>query len=218
MIDSSYVDILIKDFGFYPIITIIIIIATIVTFPKFIESSTYFKSRKIKYITEALNSEWVDSDSKKILGENISRIYLSSALNIRADRKKIKEIVKIYERLEGSADTIEIYKAFEILPDYFYDFPLDIIKIKNKNIYIVCNIFKVLITICITIAIYLFVFSISEIITSYNEGGVVNAFLKIDFKFVIAIFLSLTANYYYICMKEYYYAHKVLGKYMRILS
>lgn len=218
MIDSSYVDILIKDFGFYPIMTIIIIIATIVTFPKFIESSTYFKSRKIKYINEALNSEWVDSDSKKILGENISRIYLSSALNIRADRKKIKEIVKIYERLEGSADTIEIYKAFEILPEYFYDLPLDIIEIKNKKIYIGFNIFKVLITICITIAICLFVFSISEIVTNYNEGGIVNAFLKIDFKFAIAIFLSLTANYYYICMNKFYYAHEVLGKYMRTLS
>ena len=191
MIDISFVKILIEEFGFYSIIIPLLITAAVFTLPKFVDSTTYFKARKIKYINEALSSDWVDSDSKKILSESISSIYLSSALRIKADRKKVKEIIKIYNILHENFSAIEIYYALRHLPMFFYNLPLDALKERRDKIEFLSKSSKSVVfisTISLSISSMYFIYSLSVAI--YNDEFFTRSYLLNDFSFIIGVIIS----------------------------
>lgn len=133
--DEGIFSFFLDNFG---IKTVVFVMATyalyllITNLPKIMESITYFQSRKIKHITEALNSEWVNDDYKKILKKDISRLYLSGTLKIKANEKQVKEIIKIIDVMKGSCSTKEVYSAIKNLPNEFYNFSLNVLK-KEKT-------------------------------------------------------------------------------------
>lgn len=133
--DEGIFSFFLDNFG---IKTVVFVMATyalyllITNLPKIMESITYFQSRKIKHITEALNSEWVDDDYKKILKKDISRLYLSGTLRIKANEKEVKEIIKLSDMTEGAFNIIELYHAVKNIQFNIYDLPLN--ELKNEKI------------------------------------------------------------------------------------
>ena len=125
-----------ENFGITTVIVMTITYAMfliITNLPKIIDSITYFQSRKIKHITEALNSEWVDDDYKKILKKDISRLYLSGTLKIKASEKQVKEIIKIFDVMKGSCSANEVYSAIKNLPNEFYGLSLYALEEEKKK-------------------------------------------------------------------------------------
>lgn len=126
--DEGIFSFFLDNFG---IKTVVFVMATYALYllttnlPKIMESITYFQSRKIKHINEALNSEWVDDDYKKILKKDISRLYLSGTLRIKANEKEVKEIIKLSDMTEGAFNIIELHHAVKGLQLYFYNLPIN---------------------------------------------------------------------------------------------
>lgn len=123
MFNTEFLDFLQKSWGLYGVV-FFAFMAFVFYLPKFIDSVTYFKSRKIQHINEALGSNHVDDHSKRLLSENITRIYLSRSLGISASNQKVQEILKIYDALEGEFDTLAIYRSLGDLPPNIYDFSI----------------------------------------------------------------------------------------------
>ena len=120
-----------KNFGVSAVIVMTIAIAIfyfVINLPKIMDSITYFQSRKIKHINEALGSDWVDDDYKKVLKKNLSILYLFGTLNIRANKKEMKEIIKLSDITEDYFSTVEIYQAIKTLPSDFYNLSLNGLK------------------------------------------------------------------------------------------
>lgn len=115
------------------IITVTYALSLLVTnLPKIIDSITYFQSRRIKHINEALNSEWVDDNYKKVLKKEISRLYLSGTLKIKASEREVKEIIKLSNITEERFNILELHHAVKNIKSYFYNYSLD--ELKNENI------------------------------------------------------------------------------------
>lgn len=216
--DTFFVKTLIDEFGLYSIIIPLLITLAIFNFPKFVDSTTYFKARKIKYMNEALESNWIDSDSKKILSESISMMYFSSALNIKVDKRKVKEILKIYDALDQSFNTIEIYHALRYLPIFFYDLPLNELKkgrdkvkrnLKSENLMIILN------TITFSICSMYFIYSIS--INYQKDLSFIVSYLLDDFVFIICFIVSgYGIAYYYPRLEKIRNAVYILNYYIAI--
>ena len=134
--DEGIFSFFLDNFG---IKTVIFIMATYALFllitnlPKIIDSMNYFQSRKIKHITEALTSEWVDDNYKKILKKDISRLYLSGTLKIKANEKQVKEIIKISDIMQGSCNAKEIYSVIINLPYEFYNLGINTLEKEKKR-------------------------------------------------------------------------------------
>lgn len=117
-----------KSFGTNAVIVMIICIVffwLVTNLPKIMDSIHYFQSRKISHINEALSSEWIDDDYKKILKKDISRLYLSGSLKIKVSDREVEEIVKISDITQGCFSTIEIYHAISRIRWGFYELPLE---------------------------------------------------------------------------------------------
>ncbi len=126
-----------KSFGINAVIVMMIaifIFYIVTNLPKIMDSITYFQSRKIKHINEALSSEWVDDNSKKILKRDISSLYLSGILKIKVSEKEVEEIVKVSNITDGNFSTIELYHSISRLPWGFYQLPLEDLKNKKNDI------------------------------------------------------------------------------------
>lgn len=123
MFNPEFLDFLQKSWGLYGVV-FFAFMAFVFYLPKFIDSIAYFKSRKIQHINEALDSNHVDEYSKRLLSENVTRIYLSRSLGINASNQKIQEILKIYDTLQGGFDTLTIYRSLGDLPSNIYDFSI----------------------------------------------------------------------------------------------
>lgn len=124
-----------KNFGVNAVIVMMMAVAIfylVTNLPKIMDSINYFQSRKIKHITEALSSEWVDDNYKKILKKDISRLYLSGTLKIKVSDREVEEIVNISNMTQGYFSTIEIYHAIRRLKWDFHQLPLE--DLKNEKI------------------------------------------------------------------------------------
>lgn len=220
MIDTSFVNILIEEFGFYSIIIPLLVIVAVFTLPRFVDSTTYFKSRKIKYINEALSSDWVDSDSKKILSESISSIYLYSTLNIKADRKKVKQILKIYSILNEEFSTVDIYYSLKYLPFFFYDYPLEVLKERKSDIKKISKSNKIGLALggtALSTSSMVFIYELSLAIS--NGVFFTNSYLINDFSLIIGVIVSgLLLLYSYYDMKKVKNAIDILDYYMAGLA
>ncbi len=212
MIDTSFVNILIEDLGFYTIMIPLLVISAIFTLPKFIDSTTYFKSRKIKYINEALESNWVDEFSKKILSENINRFYLARGLGIKANTGKIREIAKIYDFLKGNFDTMQIYRSIDKLPKGFYDFPIIEIKEVRKNIKKKQKINIFLMNSCLSVlSICFLLFIYSSGAAFYNNSFLTYEYFKNGAMYGISSILALGFFINFISIdSEYTIANKIV--------
>lgn len=171
---------LLENFGINVVIIVIVIFTIfllVTNLPKVMESITYFQSRKIKHIIEALESDYVNEHSKKILSENINRFYLARGLGINANSGKIQEIVRIYDFLKGDFDTIQIYRSIDKLPKGLYGFPIIKIKEVRKNIKRKQKINIFLMNLCLS------VLSICFLLFIYSSGAAFysNSFLTYEY-------------------------------------
>ena len=120
MFNTEFLHFLQKSWGLYGVI-LFAFVAFIIYLPKFIDSITYFKSRKIQHINEALESDYVDEHSKRLLSENITRIYLARSLGVKVSNNEVRETLKIYDLLQGKFDTLMIYRSTVALPLKVYN-------------------------------------------------------------------------------------------------
>ena len=124
MLNTELLIFLKENWGLYSVAGFALIVF-ILHLPKFIDSVTYFKSRKIQHINEALESSHVDDESKRLLSENITRIYLSRSLGIKANVNEVRETLKIYDLLQGKFNTLIIYRSIGDLPLKVYNLSLE---------------------------------------------------------------------------------------------
>ena len=115
MFNTEFLIFLQQNWGLYSVVGFAFIGFTLYL-PKFIDSVTYFKSRKIQHINEALESNYVDDESKRLLSENITRIYLARSLGIKVSGNEVRETLKIYDLLQGEFNTSMIYRSMRALP------------------------------------------------------------------------------------------------------
>ena len=120
MFNTEFLIFLQQNWGLYSVAGFAFIGFTLYL-PKFIDSVTYFKSRKIQHINEALESNYVDNESKRLLSENITRIYLARSLGIKASGNEVRETLKIYDLLQGEFNTSMIYRSMNALPFKIYN-------------------------------------------------------------------------------------------------
>ncbi|AGP49478.1 hypothetical protein PSYCG_09955 [Psychrobacter sp. G] len=213
MIDISLINTLIEDLGFYTIMTPLLVITAIFTLPKFVDSTTYFKSRKIKYMNEALESNWVDSDSKRIFSESISRMYLYSSLGIKANKKEVEEILRIYDMLNKKFNAVEIYYALKIISENFFTLSLEKAKEEYENTVIQSITNKMLvfltafsIVLCYTYFIYHLIYAIS------NDIFFTKDYLLNDFSSIMGVVISTIGFFIsYFSVKKLKNARKIMA-------
>lgn len=213
MIDLSFINILIEDLGFYTIIIPLLIMAGIFTLPKFIDSTTYFKSRKIKYMNEALESNWVDNDSKRIISESISRMYLHSSLGIKANKKEVEEILRVYDMLNKEFNAVEIYYALKIISESFFILPIEKAKEEYKNTVMQSMTNKIIVflttfsmVICYTYFIYYLIYAIS------NDIFFTKNYLLNDFSSIMGVVISTIGFFIsYFSVKKLKNARKIMA-------
>lgn len=126
-----------KSFGINAVVVMMIAIAIfylVTNLPKIMDSITYFQSRKIKHITEALSSEWVSDDHKEILKKDISALYILVTSKIKVGEKETKEIVKLSTMTGGRFSTIELHHAVNKIGYDFHGLSLEDLKSIKANL------------------------------------------------------------------------------------
>lgn len=134
--DESILSFFLDNFGIQALVVAMMTYALfllITNLPKILDSITYFQSRKIKHITEALNSEWVEDNYKKILKKDISKLYLSGTLKIKASEKQVREIIEVLDILKGSCSAKDVYTVIKNMPNEFYKLSLYDLKQEKKK-------------------------------------------------------------------------------------
>lgn len=182
-----------KNWGIYSVAGFAII-GFILYLPRFIDSVTYFKSRKIQHINEALESNYVDDESKRLLSENITRIYLSRSLGIKANIKKVRETLKIYDLLQGRFDTLMIYRSIGALPLSVYNLSLEELHYEKLEIEHVLRVNRYLMNFYVLIIFITFPsFLYYSIPTFLNKELFSYEYLNTGFLFGFGFLMALTA-------------------------
>lgn len=117
MFNSDLLEFIQKNWGIYGLV-LLILIGFILYIPKFIDSLGYFKLLKIRYLNEALDSNYIDEVSKKLLSENLASIYFAKCTGIRANEEERQYILDLYKILKGKLNINEIYYAVQYIPNY----------------------------------------------------------------------------------------------------
>lgn len=209
-----------KSFGINAVIVMMIamsIFYIVTNLPKIMDSITYFQSRKIKHITEALSSEWVDDNYKKILKKDISRLYLSGTLKIKANEKEVKEIIRLSDMTGDSFSTIEIYHAIKKLPSGFYNLPLDDLK---SEMHILSNHKEIIIKLIFALIFLLFIiffFLMNEFLKELKSIYIFDRQLILLFIFPIFMFIILIRDIF-TTIKEIDSSNKVLKYFINKLE
>lgn len=181
-----------KSFGINAVIVMMIALAIfyfVTNLPKIMDSITYFQSRKIKHITEALSSEWVDDNYKKLLKKEISILYLSGTLKVKASEKQVKEIVELSNITEGHFSIVQIYHAVKILIPDFYNLNSVNLKIEKSRIEIINYKIRSLNMILIIFMVSTFLFFEDEIIREIHYTYTGDSYVSLIFMF--PVFMSI---------------------------
>lgn len=93
-----------------------------------------FQSRKIKYMNEALNSEWVSDNHKKILKKDISALYIFGNLKIKVSERETSEIVKLSAKTDGRFSTMELHHAINSIGYNIYNLLLVDLESRKTNL------------------------------------------------------------------------------------
>lgn len=193
MFNTEFLDFLQKSWGLYGVI-IFAFIAFIIYLPKFIDSVTYFKSRKIQHINEALESEYVDDDSKRLLSENITRIYLARSLGVRTSGRKVQETLKIYDILQGEFDTLAIYRSMEHLPLEVYNLSMTELNHEKLDIEHTLRVNRYLMNFYVVALLITFpLFLYYSVPAFYNKNLFTYEYLNTGFIYGFCFFMALTS-------------------------
>lgn len=191
MFNTEFLDFLQKSWGLYGVV-FFAFVAFVFYLPKFIDSVTYFKSRKIQHINEALDSNHVDSYSKRLLSENITRVYLSRSLGINASSEKVQEILKIYDALQEKFPTLVIYRSLGDLPPNIYNLSIAELKDAKLSIDQTLRINRTFINFyLIATFISFLLFFYYSAFAFYNEGLFTYEYLNRGFLFGVAFVMAL---------------------------
>ncbi|MDV3197432.1 MAG: hypothetical protein Q8884_02425, partial [Sweet potato little leaf phytoplasma] len=189
--DEGLLSFFLENFGINIVIVVITVVAIfffIYNLPKFIDSITYFQSRKIKHITEALSSEWVDDNYKKLLKKDISKLYLSGTLKIKASERQVKEIINLSNITEDNFSTLQIYHAVKILLPNFYNLNLVNLKIERSRVKIINYKIRIIHMILIIFILSIYLFFEDEIVRELYYTYTGDNYISLVFIFPVFMF------------------------------
>lgn len=212
MFNTEFFKFLQENWGLYGLL-VFAALSFVIYLPKLADSFTYFNSRKIQYINEALNSEYIDEYSKKILSENLTKLYLARSLGIKANIASTIETLRAYDSLDGNFGTIDIYRVINWLPQGFYNLPK--IKLEEKKIELKKSINKgrfILNFLNISILISFLWFFYYSAITAYERKLFTYDYFNIVMNGGFPLFFSiLSYTYFYPMLKKEILIKQMLG-------
>lgn len=218
--DEGVLSFFLENFGINIVIVVITVVAIlffISNLPKFVDSITYFQSRKIKHINEALGSEWVDEDYKTILKKNLSVLYILETLKIRASKKQVKEIINLSNITEDRFSTLQIYHSVKILVPNFYDLNLVNLKIEKSRVETIDYKIRSINMMLIILIVSIFLYFEDEIIREIHYTYTGDNYISLVFIFPVFMFIFLTKGFFGM-IKELESSKKVLTYFINRLE